>query len=173
MKMKANKKGFTLVEIIIVVVILAILAALILPRFLSQPERAVIAEGQNTLGAIRRGALAFADTATAGVFPTCALGLAGPCTAAELATMGVVLPAVGQHYQYGCLGQAAVAALPGPPPVPAVPAGIQCRATRLAGPDGATAPVLGSTITLRDTGVYACGGNYTLANAADATRGCA
>jgi len=51
---KRNQKGFTLIEILIVVVIIGVLAALVLPRMLSQPERAIIAEGHQYLGVIRR-----------------------------------------------------------------------------------------------------------------------
>ncbi|MDD5225880.1 MAG: type II secretion system protein [Candidatus Omnitrophica bacterium] len=49
-----RQKGFTLIEILIVVVILAVLASMVLPRFLSQTESAYIAEAQQTLGVLRR-----------------------------------------------------------------------------------------------------------------------
>jgi len=49
-----KQKGFTLIEILIVVIILAVLAAMILPRFLSQTENAYIAEAQQVLGVLRR-----------------------------------------------------------------------------------------------------------------------
>jgi prepilin-type N-terminal cleavage/methylation domain-containing protein len=50
------KKGFTLIEILIVVVIIAVLAALIIPRFLDQSEKARIAEALTTFGVIKRAA---------------------------------------------------------------------------------------------------------------------
>lgn len=56
-----SKKGFTLVELLIVVVILGILAALLLPRLASQPEKAIIAEGVNMLGAMRRAQITTSD----------------------------------------------------------------------------------------------------------------
>jgi len=49
-----NKKGFTLIEVLIVVVIIAVLASLLLPRMAAQTERAIAAEGLQTLGVIRR-----------------------------------------------------------------------------------------------------------------------
>ena len=52
--MKNSKKGFTLVEVLIVVVIIAILASLIVPRMLMQTEKAKSAEAFQMLGAIKR-----------------------------------------------------------------------------------------------------------------------
>ncbi|HOG23016.1 MAG TPA: prepilin-type N-terminal cleavage/methylation domain-containing protein [Candidatus Omnitrophota bacterium] len=49
-----NKKGFTLIEVLIVVVIIAVLASLLLPRMAAQTECAIAAEGLQTLGVIRR-----------------------------------------------------------------------------------------------------------------------
>jgi prepilin-type N-terminal cleavage/methylation domain-containing protein len=48
------KKGFTLVEVLIVVVIIAILAALTVPRMLAQTKRAVSAEATQMIGAMKR-----------------------------------------------------------------------------------------------------------------------
>ncbi|MFA5159112.1 MAG: prepilin-type N-terminal cleavage/methylation domain-containing protein [Candidatus Omnitrophota bacterium] len=49
-----KQKGFTLIEILIVVIILAVLAAMVLPRFMGQTENAYIAEANQTLGSLRR-----------------------------------------------------------------------------------------------------------------------
>ena len=49
-----KQRGFTLIEILIVVIILAVLASMTLPRFLSQTENAYIAEAQQVLGVLRR-----------------------------------------------------------------------------------------------------------------------
>ncbi len=54
--MKSTKKGFTLVEVLIVVVIIAILASLIVPRMLMQTDKAKAAEALQMIGAIRRAA---------------------------------------------------------------------------------------------------------------------
>lgn len=59
--MKIKRRGFTLVEVLIVVIIIAILAALILPRMMSQTGRAEVAEAQQMLGAIRRAQATYAD----------------------------------------------------------------------------------------------------------------
>ena len=56
-----NKKGFTLIEVLIVVVIIAILASLLLPRLTAAPEKARVAEGLQMLGAIRRAELTNMD----------------------------------------------------------------------------------------------------------------
>ncbi len=52
--MKNTKKGFTLVEVLIVVVIIAILASLIVPRMLMQTKKAQAAEAFQVVGAIKR-----------------------------------------------------------------------------------------------------------------------
>jgi len=48
-----NKKGFTLLELMIVVIIVAVLASLAMPRFIDARNRAITAEAYNMLGAIR------------------------------------------------------------------------------------------------------------------------
>ncbi|HNX68706.1 MAG TPA: prepilin-type N-terminal cleavage/methylation domain-containing protein [Candidatus Omnitrophota bacterium] len=54
--LKRSSKGFTLIEVLIVVVIIAILASLILPRMTAQTQRARVAEGLQMVGAIKRAA---------------------------------------------------------------------------------------------------------------------
>ncbi|MDD5226103.1 MAG: type II secretion system protein [Candidatus Omnitrophica bacterium] len=53
---KGCRKGFTLIEILIVVVILAVLASMILPRMLQQSERAKLASAFTLMGVFRRAA---------------------------------------------------------------------------------------------------------------------
>ncbi len=49
-----NKKGFTLIEIIIVIIIIGVLAALALPKLSNQVNVSKAAEAYNTLGTIMR-----------------------------------------------------------------------------------------------------------------------
>ena len=49
-----KQRSFTLVEVLIVVIILAILAAIFFPRFINQTENAYIAEAQQELGVLRK-----------------------------------------------------------------------------------------------------------------------
>ena len=56
-----NIKGFTLLEILIVIVILAIMAALVVPRMMSRSNTAYVAEAQRTLGSMKRMQNSFAD----------------------------------------------------------------------------------------------------------------
>ncbi|MBL7157600.1 MAG: prepilin-type N-terminal cleavage/methylation domain-containing protein [Candidatus Omnitrophica bacterium] len=48
-----GKKGFTLLELILVVIVIAILATLAVPRFTGMAEKARSAEATNTIGAIK------------------------------------------------------------------------------------------------------------------------
>jgi len=57
-----KRRGFTLVEVLIVVIIIAVLAALILPRLLNQTENAYIGEAQRTLGMLRKAELNIRST---------------------------------------------------------------------------------------------------------------
>ncbi len=57
-----NKKGFTLIEVIIVIVILGVLATLALPRITGQIASAEAAEAMNMFGAIKRAAVQCYDS---------------------------------------------------------------------------------------------------------------
>lgn len=62
MKGKRKKQsGFTLIEVLMVVVIIGILASLIVPRFSSAPEKAIVAEANQMLGAMIRAQIANVD----------------------------------------------------------------------------------------------------------------
>lgn len=54
MKLKQNKSGFTLLEIIIVIIIVGVLASLALPRFFATVEFSKSAEALNAMSTIRQ-----------------------------------------------------------------------------------------------------------------------
>lgn len=99
-----SKKGFTLTEILIVVVILGVLAALVLPRFMKQDERGIVAEAVANLSAIRQAEASFAlensgaytatlanldvDTSSSTKFSYAVDGTTGTATATRLPASG-------------------------------------------------------------------------------------
>lgn len=67
-KPRLKKTGFTLAEVLIVIVIISVMASLVIPRFLGQTEKAKTAEAINMMSAIRRGMINYLD-ANANVYP--------------------------------------------------------------------------------------------------------
>ena len=102
-KMKNNKKGFTLVELIVVLVILAILAALLIPALTGYidkaKEKSITAETRQVVMATQTlvdeeyGALSFTDAATAiAIEPNATAGTSSDkkVTTAEIAKLAEV-----------------------------------------------------------------------------------
>jgi len=62
MRCNDRQKGFTLIEILIVVVIMGVLAALIIPRLSNGPEKAMVGEANQMIGALMRAEQEHFDT---------------------------------------------------------------------------------------------------------------
>jgi len=133
-----RKKGFTLIEILIVVIILAVLAAMILPRFLGQTENAFIAEAQQQLGVLRRAEISAVDMSGAA---TLAIAQGDLAAAGGIPRLGLGQVAA-TNWQYTCTAFTA--------------AGVgSCTATRVGGPNNQA-----GTVTLDDAGNFTCGAPY-------------
>ena len=138
-----KKKGFTLIEILIVVVIIAILAALILPRFLAQPEKARIAEATQMLGAIMRAQQVQLDTQS----PQGQNFVQVNSNAtANWGSLGMVQPNEA-NFRYSCAGGATLA----------------CVATRMGDATRVCTATLSSAVN-GVVGFTGSGGNYTTTN---------
>ena len=54
-----NKKGFTLLELIIVIIVIGILASIALPRYMRVTERARVTEAKNMLSTLRNSQIRY------------------------------------------------------------------------------------------------------------------
>jgi len=83
MKMRLKRKGFTLIELIIVVIIIGILAAIAAPMMSSNVQRARRSEAVAALGAIRTAARCYAAE-NSGTYPATLAQISGYIGAADL-----------------------------------------------------------------------------------------
>ena len=92
--MKRKQKGFTLIEVLIVVVIIGVLAALIIPRFVSAPEKAIVAEANQMLGSLIRAQQAISDLGGTWIGTT-------TLTTANWTSLGMTIPSASK-FTYSC-----------------------------------------------------------------------
>ena len=140
--MKNKFKGFTLVELLLVVTILGILAAIAMPKLFPQTEKARVAEAIAILQSIRQGEAAdFLEKETY-CDPN---AVSGGCEGSWNG-LGMDNPNPGRYFTYSVTLVAAVAGLP---------AGFDATATRRTDVSDPGGTYGGKKITIDETGTYA------------------
>ena len=96
---KKQDEGFTLIELLVVIIIIGILAAIALPSFLNQANKAKQAEARQTLSAMNKAQQAYLLENNKFVTGS---------TATELQPLGIGVPFKTSNYTYSAVTSAAI-----------------------------------------------------------------
>ena len=138
-KQDRQQQGFTLIELMIVVAIIGILAAIAIPNFLSYQAKAKQSEAKISLGSIFTSAIAFQAEMNPQTYAPAAIGLLG------------YLPSGTPRYSFWYAVDATAGG-----PGPGTPTAFSGAPAVVAGScNTATAPAVGATVAASQTGFTA------------------